>query len=109
MSKQFKLNIEEIKDIATGFGGCIATDMITVDGEKVGYMYRGESHNDMDSGWCFLSGYETQEYMDNPEYHEIYDVNTIANYDSDIIKYLNAPIGSRFERNESNELIEIKE
>jgi hypothetical protein len=72
--------------------------MITVDGCKVGYMYREEPDNDVDSGWRFLAGKESQAYMDDPRNHGVYDVNTIANYDSDIILLLDAPIGSAFER-----------
>ena len=41
---------------------------------------------------------ESQEYLDNSENLAIYDVNTIANYDPDIIPFLHAPIGSAFER-----------
>ncbi len=96
--KKFKLTAEQIKPIATGHGGCIATDKITVQGLKVGFMYRQEANNPDDSGWCFTSGVESQEYMDNPAHHEIYDVNTIANYDPEIIPLLDSPIGSAFER-----------
>jgi len=56
-----------------------------------------------------MSGYESQEYMDEPTNHAIYDVNTIANYDPEIVPFLNAPIGSAFERNESGILVEIRE
>ncbi|WP_101758607.1 DUF2185 domain-containing protein [Oceanicoccus sp. KOV_DT_Chl] len=56
MTKEFKLKPEEFKDIAVGYGGCIATDMITVHGKKVGYMYREEPSNEMDSGWCIMWG-----------------------------------------------------
>lgn len=106
----FKLKAEEIKDLAKDYGTCIATDMITVVGNLAGYIYREEPDNSMDSGWRFLSGYETQEYMDNASNHAIYDINTIANYDPDIIPFLNAPIGSAFERDEdTNEFIEIEE
>ena len=59
--------------------------------------------------WCFMSGHESQEYMDEPSNHAVYDVNTIANYDPEIIPFLNAPIGSAFERNEVGLLIEINE
>lgn len=107
--KKFKLSPDEIKPLASGLGGCIATDMITVDGRGVGYMYRDEPHNPQDSGWCFMSGYESQEYMDEPTNHAIYDVNTITNYDPEIVPFLNAPIGSAFERNESGILVEIRE
>jgi len=96
--KNFKLKAEEIQDLATGFGGCIATDMITVDGRKVAFMYREAADNEVDSGWRFMSGYESQEYMDDAANHAAYDVNTIANYDPDIIPFLSMPVGSTFER-----------
>ena len=98
MSKNFKLNAEEITRVIPQMGGCFATDMITVDGKQVGYMYREGPDNKFDSGWRMLSGSETQDYMDNPSNTEIYDVNTIANYDPAIIPYLGYPIGSQLER-----------
>ncbi|KZN57994.1 hypothetical protein N473_26580 [Pseudoalteromonas luteoviolacea CPMOR-1] len=109
MDKKFKLTASDIVDLAKSHGSCIATDMITVKGYKVGYFYRDEPHDPQDSGWCFMSGRETQEYMDNPNNHAIYDVNTIANYDSDIIKYLGYPIGSAFERDSDGQIVEIDE
>lgn len=97
--KTFKLKVEEIKPLATGHGGCIASDMITVRGKPVGFMYReAEPDNEMDSGWRFMSGLEDQDYMDEADNHGIYDVNTIANYDPTIIPFLDAPPGSVFER-----------
>jgi len=41
--------------------------------------------------------------------HAIYDVNTIANYDPEIIPFLNAPIGSAFERDSDGKIVEIYE
>ena len=38
-NKRFKLKAEDIVDLIL-FGGCIATDKITVDGLPVKYMYR---------------------------------------------------------------------
>jgi len=96
--KKFKLSADEIVPIATGYGGCFATDHITVDGKKVGYMYREESDRPEDSGWRFFSADETQAYVDDPENTMIYDVNTIANYDRAIVPFLDAPPGSRFGR-----------
>ncbi|NRA72529.1 MAG: DUF2185 domain-containing protein [Gammaproteobacteria bacterium] len=109
MIKDFKLKPEEISDIAVGYGGCIATDMITVHGKKVGYMYRDEPNNEMDSGWRFMWGKESQKYMDEPSNHTVYDVNTIANYTPDIKEFLDAPFGSAFERNSEGRLVEIED
>lgn len=99
--KTFALKANQIKPLATGFGGCIATDMITVQGKKVGYMVREPTSRQYDSGWCFMSGEESQDYMDNPNNHAIYDVNTIANYSPDIVELLNAPPGCAFARDAS--------
>lgn len=97
--RRFALCADQIKPLVEGRGGCFATDMITVTGRKVGYMYRERPSFDADSGWRFMAGLESQEYMDNPDNVTIYDVNTIANYDPEIIPFLDAPCGSAFARN----------
>ncbi len=89
-NKKFKLTASSIKQLVT--------DMITVDGRKVAFMYRETPDNYIDSGWRFMSGFESPEYMDDPSNHAVYDVNTIANYDTEIIPFLDAPVGSAFER-----------
>jgi hypothetical protein len=96
--KKFKLTAGEIRPLAPGRGGCFATDHITVDGHRVGYMYREPAEGGFDSGWRFFSGLESDEYANNPENVAVYDVNTIANYDPDIIPLLDAPPGSAFAR-----------
>ena len=57
MGKQFKLSRHEIKNIALGYGGCIATDMVIVEGHKVVYIYRNES-SDTTNSWVFMAGIE---------------------------------------------------
>ena len=106
--KKFRLKAYEIRPLATGYGGCIATDMITVEGRNVAFMYRETPDNDVDSGWRFMTGFESQAYMDDPDNHAVYDVNTIANYDPGVIPFLNAPIGSAFERKDGiGEFVEV--
>lgn len=96
--KQFAIPGDQIRPVASGHGFCFATDEITVDGKPVGYMVRSHPASAGDSGWVFMSGDETQAYMDDPGNTAIYDVNTIANYDAEIIPYLAAPAGSSFAR-----------
>ena len=96
--KKFKLARENIERLVYGYGGCIASDLITVEGLPVRFMYREQPARDADSGWRFLAGVETQEYMDNAGNHGVYDVNTIANCDRSIIPFLDAPPGSVFEK-----------
>ena len=94
----FKLKPEDIKELISGMGYCYASNQITIEGMKVGYMYREIPETSMDSGWRFFSGTESQEEIDNPNNIGIYDVNTIANYDASIIPYLNAELDTAFER-----------
>jgi hypothetical protein len=103
MTKKFRLSKDQIKPLAKGYGGCIASDKITVDGYLVRFMYREAPDHDADSGWRFMSGYEDDAYMENPDNHAIYDVNTIANYDPSIIPFLDAPEGSAFEKTPESE------
>ena len=72
--------------------------MITVDGRRVGFMYREPPMDETDSGWRFTAGIETHDYMHDLSNHAAFDVNTIANYDPDIVPFLNAPVGTAFER-----------
>lgn len=66
-------------------------------------MYREEpKENKPDSGWVFLAGNEDDEYMNNPDNHHIFAINTICNYDKDIIPYINSEIGSSYIRVDSN-------
>ncbi|MCH5192776.1 MAG: DUF2185 domain-containing protein [Oscillospiraceae bacterium] len=83
--------------------GCIASDKITKDGWKVGYMYREEPDKGVpDSGWRFLKGDEDDAYMDEPNNHHVFALNTICNYDKDIIPYLDSPIGTYLMRTPDN-------
>ena len=107
--KNFKLSPNQIKPMAMGYGSCFASDRITVDGCPVGYCYREESDHDTDSGWRFFAGDESQEYADNPDNFAIYDINTIANYDSAITEILDASKGSVFERGTTGQLIPVSE
>jgi len=98
MSKAFQLNVGEMKRLIPNMGACIATDHITVEGKQVGYMYREVSAFEVDSGWRIFSGIESQAYVDDPSNSEVYDLNTIANYDKAIIPYLDFPVGTELER-----------
>ncbi len=99
MVKKFRIPDHEIRPLAMGRGYCVASDEITLRGNVVGFMYRETPDDVTDSGWRFFSGNETQEYADDSRHFEIYDVNTIANYDPEIIPLLDSPTMSAFERN----------
>lgn len=101
--KDFVLKNDEIKKLIDwdepNGEGCIATDRIMKDGYKVGYMVRNEPLNDMpDSGWWFMAGDEDDNYMSNEDNLKVYNLNTICNYDPDIIPYLHSKVGSKYIR-----------
>ena len=79
--------------------GCIVSDKITKEGFKVGYMYREEpSEGRPDSGWRFMAGDESQDYTDDPSNMHVFAINTICNYDKDIIPFIHSKIGSAYIR-----------
>ena len=104
--KEFKLKENEIKELTTVKGGCIASDRITVDGQKVGYMYRENPTNEADSGWRFFSGDENDEYTNNPDNFNMLQLNTICNYDADIIPDLEKAVGTKLARDVNGTFIE---
>ena len=105
--KSYYLSVDQIRPIAVGYGAAYASDRIAVDGAPVGWCYREEPDSDVDSGWRFFAGDESQEYADNPDNFALYDLNTIANYDPDITSILEAPVGAAFERNDSGMLVPV--
>lgn len=95
-----KIDVKPLIDWDESNGeGCLVSDMITKKGWKVGYMYREEPSETMpDSGWRFLKGDESEEYTNNPDNTHVFALNTICNYDKDIIPYLKLPIGTHLVR-----------
>ena len=103
--KRFAIPREELKQVYEGEGpqGCIATDRIVVDGAPVGYCWREEpdpGDEAWDSGWRFTAGDESGAYMDDPDRSGVYALNTICNYDPDVIPLLDSETGTAWSRGE---------
>ena len=100
--KEFGLWPPEFKLYLTdweGPSGCFATDHITVLGKKVGWCYREQpTEGRPDSGWRFFSGEESEDYVNDAQNTEVYDLNTICNYDPDVLPLLSAPVGTAYMR-----------
>ena len=107
IEKKFYIPKDKIKRLINSIEGCIASDRITVDGCKVGFMYREEPYQNgnPDSGWRFLAGDESDEYMNIPGNHSVYQLNTICNFDQDIIPLLNSAPGTAYIRDENDKLV----
>ena len=95
--KEFFIKRSDLKKvISTELGSAIVSDAIMVDGKPVGHMERIEgldSHPDF-SGWTFIAGDESQDYLDSPFNSGIYNLNTVANYDERIVGHLEAAVGT---------------
>lgn len=96
--KQVRIAVADIRPIVEGYGTCLATDRVAVDGEPVGFMVRQPPDHDQDSGWRFSAGTESDAYMEDAANLGVYDVNTIANLDPHIVPFLDAPVGAAFLR-----------
>lgn len=96
--KVFARDSATFEPLAVGYGGCLCTDRVMVDGAPIGYFSRGEPMDPMDSGWSFFAGDETDAYLADTSRTGVYDVNTVANYDPAITPFLEAPVGSAFIR-----------
>lgn len=87
--------------------GCIVSDMITKEGWKVGYMFRDEPlENQPDSGWHFFKGDESDAYSNDAGNFHVFALNTVCNYDPDIIPYLRYPVGTYLIRTADGKFIE---
>jgi hypothetical protein len=72
--------------------------MVADEQKKPLFMYREKRSRPQDSGWRIFSGFETQDYTDNPNNTGIYNPSTILKIDQSIEKLLLKGVGSVFER-----------
>jgi hypothetical protein len=88
----------EVVERVDQMGGCIATNRVMLDGRPVGTMLRDVAAGPEDSGWLFMAGDESQQYLDDAKNLAVYDVNTVADRDPSIVPYLYALPGQCFDR-----------
>jgi len=84
------------------------TNRILYEGEKIGYFYREEPDKDDDSGWRFMVGDESEEYMDNSENLSYISLGAVLREDDSVVNYLDCKEGSTFEKNNEGAFVEIK-
>jgi len=83
-------------------GAVLASRLVAVDRKKVRFIYREEPDNEYDSGWRVFAGEEDQAFADDPNNFALYDANTIAEIDPDIIPLLNHAPPCAFQRKDAN-------
>lgn len=94
------------KELASKELGCYVTDRISMDGVPIQYAERQlPNPNYPDSGWKFMAGDETTDYLGNANNIGIFTLNHIANYDETLLPILDAPVGSVYVRNEMGDFV----
>lgn len=84
-------------------GALMVSKMVAVEKRKPLFMYREKRSNPADSGWRIFSGFETEEYSDNPDNPGIYSPTTILKIDPSIASLLLKGTGAVFERRAGTE------
>jgi len=87
---------------------CFVTNRILYEGEKIGYFYREEPDQDDDSGWRFVVGDETDEYMDNSENISYVSLGAVLREDDSVVDFLESPINKYFSLNEKGIFVELE-
>ena len=75
---------------------CLVTHRVLYEGAQVAYLYREDPDNDEDSGWRFMCGDESQEYLDDPGNISFVSLGAVLREDDRIVNLLDEPIGSSF-------------
>ena len=79
-------------------GGLMVSKMVVDENIKPGFLYREKRVRPEDSGWRIFTGFESEEYNDNPENIGIYNPSTILKIDPSLKDILLKGVGSVYER-----------
>jgi hypothetical protein len=96
--KRYRLKGEDLDLLVPGGARAVASDRITVDGLPVGRMVREVPTRPEDSGWHFFAGSEDAGWLAIAGNTSVFALNTVANYDPDILPYLDTPAPCAFEK-----------
>jgi hypothetical protein len=95
-------DIEEMEfDIVEKYSAfCIVSNKILRDNERVGLLYRSEpmklDNGKTDSGWNFLTGNESEAYLNNPDNLTYTTLGKVLNLNDAFIRFLDEPEGSEY-------------
>ena len=83
-------------------GGLMVSKMVVEENMKPRFLYREKRSSAQDSGWRIFTGFESEEYTDNPDNTGIYDASIILKIDPSLENILLKGIGSVYEREEDD-------
>lgn len=73
---------------------CIVSDQVCVNGKPLGMMVKSEPVSELDSGWQFLSGQESEKYVANSHTASIFSVKDMIVFNPELAEYVNDPVGT---------------
>jgi hypothetical protein len=85
-------------NIEKDLGYVILSNLIAQGRSKVGFLYRENPDNKLDSGWRMFSGDEDEDYIENPDNFGMYDSKKVLDIDPSIESLLDSPYKTAFER-----------
>ena len=97
MNEPKNMNFEDFPPI----GGLMVSKQVAAEGKKPMFMFREKRTREEDSGWRIFSGYESDDYTNDPSNFGIYHPSLILQIDSSIQNLLLKGIGSVFERKDA--------
>ncbi|PBI87448.1 hypothetical protein BSF41_28850 [Flavobacterium sp. ACN2] len=103
--KFFKTNNKSNENNFENFpaiGGLMVSKMIVDQNIKPRFLYREKRARSEDSGWRIFTGFESEEYTDDPNNIGIYSASTILKIDPSLENILLKGIGSVYERADDN-------
>lgn len=80
----------------------MVSKMVVDENIKPRFLYREKRTRPEDSGWRIFTGFETEEYNDNPDNAGIYNPSTILKIDPSLRDILLKGIGSVYEKTEDS-------
>jgi len=83
-------------------GGLMVSKMVVDENIKPRFMYREKRTQPEDSGWRIFTGFESEEYTDDPDNVGIYNPSTILRIDPSIQEILLKGVGSVYEKSEDD-------
>jgi hypothetical protein len=81
-------------------GGVMASKMVFVEGTQPRFLYREKRINPEDSGWRIFTGFESEEYLDDPGNFAFYNPETVLAKDLTLWEILLTSVGSVYEKSE---------
>ncbi|MCH4566290.1 DUF2185 domain-containing protein [Bacillus sp. ES1-5] len=73
------------------------------------FMLRDNRTAEGDPGWSILSGYESDDYINNPKNFQIISIGVILNIDDSILNFLEEPPLCAYERNDEGRFYKIED